>query len=110
MRLGYAYNQNPLSGPVQRSVDNIQLPDGIPAARYIQALFGAVTQNRITTGVGIQDVFFPGLNLDVFAGYAFSASDTLAATTIKIHDNYWVGGGLSWRFGAGATPTATATQ
>lgn len=111
LRLGYAYNQNPLSGPVRTNIANVPLPDGIPAARYIQAQFAAITQNRITTGMGIRDVFLPGLDLDVFAGYAFNASDALAATTVKIHDNYWVGGGLSWRFGAGAATTATtATQ
>ncbi|MBS0264748.1 MAG: hypothetical protein JSS02_22630 [Planctomycetes bacterium] len=109
LRLGYAYNQNPLSGPVVTNIAGIPVPDGIPAARYVQAQFAAITQNRITTGFGIRDVFMPGIDLDVFAGYAFNASDRLATTTVSIHDNYWVGGGLSWRIGAGAAPTV-ATQ
>ena len=110
VRLGYAWNQNPLSGPVTTNIAGISLPDGIPAARYVQAQFAAITQNRITTGLGIRDFMFPGVDLDVFLGYAFNASDRLAATTVNIHDNYWLGGGLSWRFGAGASATSSSNQ
>jgi hypothetical protein len=42
----------------------------------------------------------PGIDMDVFAGYAFSTSDRFDTTIVSIHDNYWVGAGISWRFGA----------
>ncbi len=111
LRLGYAYNQNPMKGPGTTSVDGIPLPDGIPAMRYIQGQFAAITQNRITAGVGIRDVFLPGVDFDLFAGYAFSAADSFAQTTVSVHDNYWVGAGISWRFRSGTTEgEALATQ
>jgi len=68
--------------------------------RYIQGQFAAITQNRVTIGLGVQDVLMPGIDFDVFAGYAFGASDTFATTDVTISDNYWIGEGLTWRFGA----------
>lgn len=103
LRIGYAYNQNPMKSASASSVDGITLPDGIPGTRYIQGQFAAITQNRLTVGIGVRDVLLPGMDFDVFAGYAFAASDTLATTTVSINDAYWVGAGMTWRFGAGTS-------
>lgn len=101
LRLGYAYNENPMRGATFTTLGGITLPDGIPALRYIQGQFASVTQHRITMGLGVRDFMLNGLDFDMFAGYAFSASDAFATTSASIHDNYWLGAGFTWRFGAG---------
>jgi long-chain fatty acid transport protein len=106
LRIGYAYNQDPMRGARLTNVDGINLPDGVPGFRYIQGQFAAITQNRLTIGMGIRDVMMPGVDFDVFAGYAFAATDTFATTTVSLKDNYWVGAGVTWRFGA-ARPECT---
>ncbi|HQX53150.1 MAG TPA: hypothetical protein PLR25_24730, partial [Planctomycetaceae bacterium] len=100
LRMGYAYNQNPMKSPGATTVGGIVLPEGVPGMRYIQGQFAAITQNRVTIGLGVQDVLLPGIDLDMFAGYAFGNSDSFATTDVTISDNYWIGGGLTWRFGA----------
>lgn len=109
-RLGYAYNENPLRSPSITTVDGIPLPDGVPAFRYIQAQFAAITQNRITTGIGMRDFMWPGLDFNLFAGYAFSATERFATTTVSVGDNYWVGAGISWRTGANKPQSASSTE
>jgi long-chain fatty acid transport protein len=101
LRIGYAYNQNPMKGASVTSIAGIPLPDGIPGGRYVQSQFAAITQNRLTFGAGVRDVLLPGMDFDVFAGFAYAASDRLGTTIVSINDNYWVGFGLTWRFGAG---------
>lgn len=101
LRLGYAWNENPMKDAQPVSIGGVTLPDGVPAVRYVQGQFAAITQHRITTGVGLRDVL-PGIDFDVFAGYAFKATDTLADTTVTVSDNYWVGFGTTWRFGGSA--------
>jgi long-chain fatty acid transport protein len=100
VRLGYAYNENPMRGPAITAVAGIPLPDGVPALRYIQGQFASITQHRVTLGLGVSDLLISGLDFDLFAGYAFSESDTFATTAVSISDNYWVGAGFTWRFGA----------
>ncbi|TXT34839.1 MAG: long-chain fatty acid transport protein, partial [Planctomycetota bacterium] len=79
LRLGYAWNENPMKNAQPVSIGGVTLPDGVPAVRYVQGQFAAITQHRITTGVGLRDVL-PGIDFDLFAGYAFKATDTLAET------------------------------
>lgn len=98
LRLGYAYNENPMKDAQLSSVGGVSLPDGVPAVRYVQGQFAAITQHRITAGVGVQD-FLPGIDFNLFAGHAFEATDQFAATTVNISGNYWVGFGTTWRFG-----------
>lgn len=107
LRMGYAFNQNPMKDASVTSVAGVPLPDGIPGARYVQGQFAAITQNRLTIGLGVKDVLRPGMDFDVFAGYAFAASDTFATTNVLVHDNYWVGAGMTWRFGAGTSVCAS---
>ncbi len=97
LRLGYGYNENPMKDAQPASIGGVTLPDGVPAVRYVQGQFAAIGQHRITLGVGIRD-FKPGIDFDVFGGYGIDANDQLAATTIDITGNYWIGFGLTWRF------------
>lgn len=106
LRLGYSFNQNPMRDVNSVSIGGVTLPDGVPAMRYVQGQFAAISQHRITAGVGKRDML-PGVDVDLFAGYAFDATDRFAATQVNISGNYWVGFGLTWRFG-GCPPDATA--
>lgn len=108
LRLGYAWNENPMRSAQLTSIGGVTLPDGIPAVRYVQGQFAAITQHRVTTGVGIRD-FVPGIDVNVFGGYAFEATDQFAATTVNLSGNYWVGFGTTWRFGGRAAQNEAAS-
>ncbi len=105
LRLGYAFNDNPMKDAQPVSVGGVNLPDGIPALRYVQGQFAAIGQHRVTCGFGIRD-FQPGMDVDLFAGYSFNADDQFAATVVDLSDNYWVGFGSTWRFGACSNATS----
>jgi long-chain fatty acid transport protein len=99
-RLGYAYNENPMRDASAVTIGGVTLPDGVPALRYIQGQFAAVSQHRLTGGFGMRDVL-PGIDLDVFAGGMFEESDQFASTLASV-ESYWIGAGVTWRFGRGA--------
>ncbi len=101
LRLGYAYNENPMrQDPVVTSIGGVPLPDGIPGLRYVQGQFAAVAEHRLTGGVGIRDAL-PGVDFDLFAGGMFEGTDQFASTIASV-ESYWLGAGLTWRFGRGA--------
>jgi long-chain fatty acid transport protein len=100
LRLGYAYNENPMRDPVVTSVGGVSVPDGIPGVRYIQGQFAALSQHRMTAGVGMRDVL-PGMDMDLFAGGMFANTEQFASTIASV-ESYWVGTGITWRFGRGA--------
>jgi long-chain fatty acid transport protein len=102
LRMGYVYAQNPMKAAQLESIGGINLPDGIPAVRYVQAQFAAITEHRITCGIGIQDIR-PQIDVDLFAGYGFDNEDQFANTTVNLDGNYWLGFGTTWRFGARCT-------
>jgi len=99
-RLGYALNENPMRGAVLDSVGGVPLPDGVPGVRYVQGQFAAICQHRLTGGIGIRDAL-PGVDFDLFAGGMFENSDRFASTIASVQ-SYWVGAGVTWRFGRGA--------
>lgn len=103
LRMGYVYAQNPMKSAQLESIGGINLPDGIPGVRYTQAQFAAITEHRITGGIGITDIR-PNIDLDLFAGYGFDNEDTLGNTTVNLDGNYWLGFGTTWRFGGRCTP------
>ncbi|MDA1161049.1 MAG: hypothetical protein O2983_15700 [Planctomycetota bacterium] len=103
LRLGYAYNENPMRDAQAVSIGGVTLPDGVPGVRYVQGQFAPISQHRITAGVGMQDVL-PGIDFDLFGGYAFEETDQLASTTIDFSGNYWIGFGTTWRFGQRSGP------
>ncbi len=98
LRSGYVFAENPMKDAQLQSIGGINLADGVPGIRYVQGQFAAITEHRITGGVGVRD-FRPGMDLDVFAGYGFNATDQFAATTVNLEGNYWLGFGTTWRFG-----------
>ncbi|MEZ6073577.1 MAG: hypothetical protein R3C10_25695 [Pirellulales bacterium] len=97
LRLGYSYNENPMAGAQVTSIGGVPLPDGVPALRYVQGQFAAVSQHRFTAGVGRSDVL-PGIDLDLLAGGMFEGDDTLAGTNVSVK-SYWIGAYFTWRFG-----------
>lgn len=99
LRLGYVYAQNPMKAAQLEGFGGNLLPDGIPAVRYVQGQFAAITEHRITCGIGVKDLR-PGMDVDLFAGYGFDADDQFAATSVSLTGNYWVGFGSTWHFGA----------
>ena len=100
-RLGYSYNPNPINHNVGGNLD------GLPVAQAYVQLFQAasvafVNQHRITGGVGYQGFLIPNLDLDLFAGGLLPAQDTFGATTQGSVAVYYVGTGLTWRYGDGS--------
>jgi long-chain fatty acid transport protein len=96
LRSGYAYADNasrdvvaPSFGPItpQASVD------------YIQALFPNINEHRISGGIGLTDIL-PGVDLDLFAGGMFNATQDYTFSSVSA-ESYWVGFGTTWRFGRG---------
>ena len=75
-----AFLLNP--GPTQTSVDvQMDLPRNV--------------------GVGVADVL-PGIDLDLMAGGMFRDSEQLGDFTTTSIEGYWIGLGMTWRFGRGA--------
>jgi long-chain fatty acid transport protein len=97
LRVGYAWNENPMRDSVGSGLGGV--PVVAAQVQYIEALFAAIPQDRITGGVSIRDVL-PGVDLDLFAGGMFEESQTFGVTTATV-ESYWVGTGVTWRFGRG---------
>jgi long-chain fatty acid transport protein len=100
-RLGYSYNTNPVNHNVGARLD------GFPIAQSELQLFqaastAAISQHRFTGGIGRQDFLVPNLDLDVFAGGLFHATDQFGPHTQASVAVYYVGMGLTWRYGAPA--------
>ena len=99
-RVGYSYNSNPINHNVGSSFD------GIPGSRptniqlYQASSLPFVNQNRITGGVGRQDLLLPGLDLDLFAGGLLPASDNFGPHNSASLALYYIGLGLTWRYDA----------
>ena len=98
-RAGYSWNSNPTNHDVGTSFD------GIPVLRdqlqfYQAAILPAVNQNRITGGIGRQDLLIPGLDLDLFAGGMLPASDNFGPHNSASLAIYYVGLGMTWRYDA----------
>jgi long-chain fatty acid transport protein len=96
-RLGYSYNTNPVNHSVG---DNL---DGFPVGQAFVQLFqassaAAISQHRITAGIGLQGFLVPTLDLDLFAGGLFNAHDTFGDSQTSLA-MYYLGMGLTWRYG-----------
>jgi long-chain fatty acid transport protein len=97
-RLGYSYNSNPLNHNVGQSLD------GLPVLQEQIQLFQAacvpfVNQHRLTGGIGCHGFLIPTLDLDLFAGGLFKGQDEFGATTQASAAAYYIGMGMTWRFG-----------
>ena len=99
-RAGYSFNSNPINHSVGDSFDGIA-GVGADAIQLYQASSAPfVNQNRLTGGIGRQDLLFPGLDLDLFGGGLFRASDTFGDHNSASLALYYVGVGLTWRYDA----------
>jgi len=98
LRLGYALAGNPIDETVGTSLAGVPVPGGVPAVKYLQGQYAVVNPHRFTGGVGITDLL-PGLDLDLFAGGMFPASESLGSNTQTSLKSYWIGLGLTWRQG-----------
>jgi long-chain fatty acid transport protein len=100
LRAGYAWAENPLSSSPGPNIGGVIQPGGLPAVRYTQGLMAITSQHRISGGVCVVDVL-PGIDMDVMAGGMFRDRQQLGPFTATSIESYWVGFGLTWRFGRG---------
>ncbi len=101
LRFGYAYNEDPTLDTVPGTIGGVIPVGGIPAVRYVQGQFAAVSQHRLTGGVGIQDLM-PGVDFDLSLGGMFEADKSFGSTTASV-ESYWIAFGFTWRCGAPIT-------
>jgi long-chain fatty acid transport protein len=99
LRLGYVYADN-ITKSVGTSAGGVTPPGGAAAIRYVQAQFPAFNRHRISGGISIKNVL-PNVDLDLFAGGMFRASQDFGDYTTDSLASYWVGSGLTWHFGSG---------
>jgi long-chain fatty acid transport protein len=100
LRSGYVWAENPMDQAPGPNIGGVIQTD-LRAVRYTQGLLAVTSQHRISGGVGIQD-FLPGIDLDVMAGGMFRDSEQLGGFTSTSIASYWLGGGMTWRFGRGS--------
>ncbi len=96
-RLGYSFNSDPINHSVG---DNL---DGRPVGQNFVQLYQAanvplVNQHRITAGVGRQDVFFRGLDVDLYAGGMLPQTGQFGPNNTASLGIYYLGLGLTWRY------------
>ncbi len=101
LRAGYVWAQNPIDDTPGNNIGGVIQPGGLAAVRYTQGLLAITSQNRITGGIGVVDVL-PGIDLDLMAGGMFRDTEQLGDFTTTSIESYWVGVGLTWRFGRGS--------
>ena len=102
LRLGYAWAENPIRANPGQSAGGVSPPGGRPVIEYVQSTLAVVNEHRISAGVGVRDVL-PGVDFDLFGGGMFEASQEFAGGSVVASlESYWVGTGLTWRFGRGA--------
>ena len=97
--------ENPMRNSVGDRLGGVLPPGGVAHVQYVEALFAAIPQDRVTGGVSVRDVL-PGVDFDFLAGGMFAASQTFGITTAEV-ESYWVGAGITWRFGRGACEDAS---
>jgi long-chain fatty acid transport protein len=96
-RLGYSYNSNPLNHNVGTSLDGFPILQG-EVQLFQAASMALINQHRITGGIGRSNFLVPNLDLDLFAGGLFKASDQFGDTTASVAV-YYIGLGLTWKYG-----------
>jgi hypothetical protein len=65
----------------------------VPQSNGTSSVRGNHTK-RLAIGMGVKDMKMSGLDFDMFAGYAFAASDSFSTTSMTFKDNSWVGAGI----------------
>lgn len=100
IRLGYVWAENPMIDVPGNVIAGITPPGAADAIQYIQGLVPNINDHRVTAGLGVPDVL-PGVDLDMFVGGMFEASQTFGQTSVSV-ESYYIGGGLTWRFRRGS--------
>jgi long-chain fatty acid transport protein len=100
-RGGYTWAENPIDDTPGMNVGGVVQPGDLRAVRYTQGLLAVTSPHRISFGVGVVDAM-PGIDLDVMAGGMFRDTEQLGNFTTTSIESYWLGAGLTWRFGRGA--------
>ena len=101
LRAGYAWAQNPIDNTPGSNLGGVVQPGDLPAVRYSQGLLAVTSQHRIAAGIGVVDVL-PGIDMDLMAGGMFRDEQQLGDFTLTTIESYWIGVGMTWRFGRGA--------
>jgi long-chain fatty acid transport protein len=97
LRAGYVWAEDPLAPTPDVTIGGVPV-GSLPAARFTQGLVAVTGQHRISGGIGVADVL-PGIDLDAMAGGMFRDRERLGPFTETSIASYWVGLGLTWRFG-----------
>ena len=106
-RLGYSYNTNPVNHNVGTKLDGF--PIALAELQLFQAAsVAAISQHRLTGGIGREDFLVPNLDLDLFAGGLFNATDQFGPHTQTSLALYYVGMGMTWRYGDPTRRTKSA--
>jgi hypothetical protein len=105
LRTGYAFNENPMLATVPLTIGGVIPVGGLAGVQYVQGQFAAVSQHRLTGGIGIRDVM-PGVDFDLSVGGMFRGTDTFGGTTASV-ESYWAAFGLTWR--CGCAPNACSS-
>jgi long-chain fatty acid transport protein len=100
LRAGYVFAEDITEANPGSSAGGVTPPGLQNAIQYVQAQFPAINQHRISGGVGVRDLL-PGLDADLFAGGMFNATENFGPLTSTRLQSYWIGMGLTWRFGRG---------
>lgn len=100
-RLGYAWAENPIDQTPDLVLGGFELPGSLPFVRFSQSTAANTSSHRLTGGVGVRDVL-PGIDFDFMAGGMFLDHERLGPSTFSSIQSYWLGCGLTWRFGRGA--------
>ncbi len=101
LRSGYVWAENPIDNTPGLNLGGVVQPGDLAAVRYSQGLLAITSQHRISFGVGVTDVL-PGIDMDMMAGGMFKDTEQLGNFTTTSIESYWLGVGLTWRFGRGA--------
>lgn len=105
LRLGYAYSGSLLNRNPSLSIGGLTPPGGLEAIYYTQALLAVANPHRLSGGIGVRDAL-PGIDLDLMAGGMFDYATHEGPLTATSVASYWVGLGITWRFGAQACEDA----
>ena len=101
LRAGYVWAENPIDKTPGTNLGGVVQPGDLAAVRFTQGLLAITSQHRISFGVGVADVL-PGIDMDLMAGGMFRDTEQLGNFTTTSIESYWIGVGLTWRFGRGA--------
>lgn len=100
LRAGYVWAENAMVDVVGDVIAGITPPGAANALQYVQGLASNINEHRFTGGVGVPNLL-PGVDLDMYVGTMLDASEQYGETSVNV-SSYFLGGGLTWRFGRGS--------